>query len=110
MTGEMSRSEVTREAYPGLFALADALAAKGIESEPQPFDQYQGTYLYVPGRCKVWYAPDEAGETFIIERYGKGIRTFETKGADYVIHKSQNSYRCGCYDIMGAAERIEAIR
>lgn len=49
MTGEMSKSEVTRDAYPIHFAIADALGG-----EVHPFDQYQGPYVAVPhkGRAR----------------------------------------------------------
>lgn len=40
MTGEMHRSEVTREAYPLHFAIADYLGG-----HVEPFDQYQGPYV-----------------------------------------------------------------
>lgn len=43
MTGEMSQSEVTREAWPIHFAIADALGG-----EVRAFDQYQGPYVFVP--------------------------------------------------------------
>lgn len=40
MTGEQSKSEVTREAFPLHFAIADA-----IGGEVRPFDKYQGPYI-----------------------------------------------------------------
>lgn len=40
MTGEMSQSEVTREAYPIHFAIADAR-----QGSVHAFDQYQGPYV-----------------------------------------------------------------
>jgi hypothetical protein len=40
MTGEMCREEVTRDAYPIHFAIADAL-----DGRVEPFDQYQGPYV-----------------------------------------------------------------
>ncbi len=40
MTGEMHKSEVTREAYPLHFACADA-----VGGTVEPFDQYQGPYI-----------------------------------------------------------------
>lgn len=40
MTGEMSQSEVTREAWPIHFAIADSLGG-----EVRAFDQYQGPYV-----------------------------------------------------------------
>ena len=42
MTGEMHPSEVTREAYPLHFAVADALGGT-----VHPFDQYQGPYVSI---------------------------------------------------------------
>lgn len=44
MTGEMSRSEVTREAYPLWFAAADQIDGATVE----PFDHYQGPYVLIP--------------------------------------------------------------
>lgn len=48
MTGEMSQSEVTREAYPLHFAIADRLGG-----EVRAFDQYQGPYVRTK-RGKFW--------------------------------------------------------
>ncbi|KKM74800.1 hypothetical protein LCGC14_1396630 [marine sediment metagenome] len=42
MTGEMFKSDVTPEAYPIHFAIAEALGGT-----VQPFDQYQGPYVCV---------------------------------------------------------------
>ena len=42
MTGEMHPSEVTREAYPLHFAVADAL-----DGTVHPFDHYQGPYVSI---------------------------------------------------------------
>ena len=54
MTGEMTQSEVTREAYPLHFALADA-----FDGEVRAFDQYQGPYV----RSRIgtlWIQPHES--------------------------------------------------
>lgn len=110
MAGEMSRSEVTAESFPKLFELRDALAAEGIESDPRPFDQYQGPYLYVKGVGRCWYSDDESGETFLIERGRPPINTFETKGADRVFKATDKSLRHGVYFIDSAVERIKAIK
>jgi len=58
MTGGMSRSDVTREAFPLHFAIADRTGG-----EVQPFDVYQGPYVYV-------------------ERNGKGKRFWIIDGED----------------------------
>ncbi|KKL90032.1 hypothetical protein LCGC14_1908670 [marine sediment metagenome] len=42
MTGEMFKSDVTPEAYPIHFAIAEALGGT-----VQPFDQYQGPYVLI---------------------------------------------------------------
>ncbi len=42
MTGEMFKSEVTRENFPLMFAIADA-----VKGTVEPFDQYQGPYVCV---------------------------------------------------------------
>jgi hypothetical protein len=64
MTGEMSASEVTREAYPIHFAIADALGG-----EVRPFDQYQGPYVRIPARgrarsTKLWLVYTFDGAAF----------------------------------------------
>lgn len=46
MTGEMSKDEVTREIYPLHFACADQIEDARVE----PFDQYQGPYIFVPDK------------------------------------------------------------
>ena len=53
MTGEMHESEVTREAYPLHFAIADELGG-----EVRPFDQYQGPYVQTP-KGNLWLCPLE---------------------------------------------------
>lgn len=45
MTGEMHQSEVTREAYPIHFAVADT-----VGGTVHAFDVYQGPYILVPFR------------------------------------------------------------
>ncbi len=67
MTGEMSRSEVTAEAYPLHFAIARAFRGATVE----PFDQYQGPFVHVPTRKRhaggrVWVcAEDDSGFGFV---------------------------------------------
>ena len=57
MTGEMHKSEVTRENFPLHFAIADALGG-----EVKPFDQYQGPYILTKAAClwlnnsSTWFA------------------------------------------------------
>lgn len=55
MTGEMSESEVTRDRFPALFKLKDEIRRRfDVEVEPRPFDQYQGAYLRIDRKIKVW--------------------------------------------------------
>ena len=56
MTGEMSRSEVTRTNYPLHFA-----AARKFKGSVHPFDQYQGPYVFIPGRGRFWLCPNDEG-------------------------------------------------
>jgi hypothetical protein len=77
MTGEMIRSEVTREAYPLHFAIADEFGGS-----VEPFDQYQGPYVVIGsdirvgeepyqvavlghGIVRLWFIQDENGECTI---------------------------------------------
>lgn len=50
MTGEMHASEVTREDYPLHFMAADQVDGATVE----PFDQYQGPFIHVPGKGRFW--------------------------------------------------------
>ena len=108
MAGEMSREEVTRENYPDLFALMDELKAAGIESEPRPFDQYQGPYLYVPGVCSVWYVNADYGPapTFCIEVRD---RHFDSRGADFKVKEDATNCAHGVYYGDSAALRIAQL-
>ncbi len=65
MTGEMSKEEVTRDAYPMYFAAADLIPNATVE----PFDQYQGPYIHVPGR----------GQFFLISEDGHWGRWYSVK-------------------------------
>ena len=53
MTGEMHESEVTREAYPVHYAIADAV--RGIV---MPFDQYQGPYI-LANETRLWLSSED---------------------------------------------------
>ncbi len=123
MTGEMRQSEVTKENYPDLFKLRDALHRRGIPSEPRPFDIYQGPYLavrndlrcgdepyacltFLPGVLRVWLA-DEAdllGVGFLIES-----AHFEFKGASYEVQETPESEPYGVYTLRQAAKRIAVL-
>jgi hypothetical protein len=55
MTGEMSESEVTRERFPAMFRLKDEIRQRfDLDVEAKAFDQYQGPYLLIDRRIKVW--------------------------------------------------------
>jgi len=100
MTGEMSKADVTREAYPVQFAIADAMGAT-----VHPFDQYQGPYLRFEGRrywlltddetCAPWegriYAEtaDELSEPFNLDNLDAAttaMRDLVTHGGEAVEH------------------------
>ena len=55
MTGEMSCADVTREAFPAHFAIADALGGT-----VHPFDVYQGPYVLARGH-RLWISDDGNG-------------------------------------------------
>ena len=59
MTGEMSKADVTKEAYPLHFLIARKYAS--YLAEVLPFDQYQGPYVFVPGKGKFWLCVFEDG-------------------------------------------------
>lgn len=105
MAGEMSQFEVTKESYPLLFSLRDALKRRGIKSEPRAFDQYQGPYLRVPGVCKVWL--DDGGDCLLIERRHL---EFETKGSYFTRAATDKSVKHGVYFVEQAAKRIAEMR
>jgi hypothetical protein len=72
MTGEMSRSEVTPEAYPAHFAIA-----KAYNGSVEPFDQYQGPYVLVPGYGRLWVQTDDGSELYVYsERFDKRSEPF----------------------------------
>lgn len=49
MAGEMTKEEVTKDAYPFHFAVA-----KSLGGSVKPFDQYQGPYVYAYGFGRFW--------------------------------------------------------
>ena len=104
MAGEMHESEVTREAFPDLFKLRDALKRRGIESTPRPFDQYQGPVLRVPWVGSVWYANgDFSFPAFLIENHHGG---FYVEGAGIVVDQTKTSWAHGVYTLRQAARAI----
>jgi hypothetical protein len=55
MTGEMSRDDVTCKAYPLHFAAAKKISGSTVE----PFDMYQGPFIYVSGKGRYWLLSDD---------------------------------------------------
>ncbi len=53
MTGEMNKSEVTREAFPLHFNVA-----RKFKGEVRPFDVYQGPYVFISGKGRYWLCSD----------------------------------------------------
>ena len=62
MTGEMLKSEVTREEYPMWFEIADA-----VNGTVEPFDHYQGPYISVGKDIRV------GNEPYAIAPQGLGV-------------------------------------
>ena len=56
MTGEMHESEVTSEAYPIHFAIANE-----IGGTVRPFDQYQGPYILSAKGHRLWLCMEDNG-------------------------------------------------
>jgi hypothetical protein len=54
MTGELHESEVTRDAYPIHFDIADL-----FDGTVRPFDQYQGPYVLTPDGDRLWLCSDD---------------------------------------------------
>jgi hypothetical protein len=87
MTGEMSREEVTRENFPLYFAAADTVEGATVE----PFDQYQGPYIHVPGKGRFFLSGDynaqwysEQTDSLSEEFSGPGVaRKIDGKWVEY---------------------------
>ncbi len=91
MAGEMSASEVTREAYPLHFAIADAFGG-----EVCPFDQYQGPYVLVDG-ARLFLGADAGGAEYVWnERTQKHCNFFF----------SYNHDALDCSEAVSAAEAV----
>ncbi len=54
MTGEMHKSEVTKEAFPLHFKLA-----KKYRGRVMAFDYYQGPYVFIEGKGRIWLSSDD---------------------------------------------------
>lgn len=84
MTGEMSQSDVTPDAFPYHFRIA-----RKYHGEVRPFDVYQGPYVHIPtcgrfwlcsdnGSVFYWFSDmlDRASPTFFPEMHGQSTRAF----------------------------------
>ncbi len=102
MTGEMYQSDVTREAYPLHFAVADALG--GVVN---PFDQYQGPYVCIgPDLCigqppyaiapkglgiiRLWFQFDSGGVTVYNEANGRTSEPFPWDNASAAVDAARS--------------------
>lgn len=82
MTGEMVKSEVTREAYPLHFAIADEFGGS-----VEPFDQYQGPCVVIGDDIRVGRAP------YALAPRGLGIVRLwiqSDDGAFYTVYNEAN--------------------
>jgi hypothetical protein len=78
MTGEMHKSEVTKENYPYHFA-----AAERHGGAVHPFDQYQGPYVYIVGKGRFWLYSDDGSDCYWYnERTDKQSKKFWANGLD----------------------------
>ncbi len=86
MTGEMHKSEVTREAYPLHFAIADRLGG-----ECKPFDQYQGPYVQTQ-HGKIWVcADDDSGFGFVYAEH------FDAKSESFPLYEKDSDGLAAMY-------------
>ena len=101
MTGEMSKSEVTKESYPAFFALRDAINKRyKFKASVEPFDQYQGPYIFIEG-FKVWagqpFQPHGVKNNWVVEYHGETIEVYSGKGVfkelDKVLNRKQKKIR-----------------
>jgi len=85
MTGEMFKEDVTREAYPLHFAIADALGGT-----VKPFDQYQGPYVCVGGDVRM------GAEPYAVAPRGLGVVRLwlcSEDGGDCYVYNEANDKR-----------------
>lgn len=86
MTGEMHQSEVTRESFPLHFAVADA-----VGGEVRPFDQYQGPYIAVPGKGRLWIMTEDGIFGAIYSEWLDDSRIFVLYGPDSAIRAAHTA-------------------
>lgn len=85
MTGEMSKANVTREAFPLHFAAADEInRVLGLGATVEPFDVYQGPYVLVPSKGRFWLIGEYDSGQWWSERTRKVSGWFFTDAADDV--------------------------
>lgn len=101
MTGEMSREEVTPEAYPLHFAIADALGGS-----VHPFDQYQGPFVSAE-REKFWLIGEDDSPRIAVFAEGRR-RQSEWLFPHHCRHMTEAESKAA--DAMTAADVIDAAR
>lgn len=74
MTGEMSAADVTKEAYPLHFAIAEAM-----NGHVHPFDTYQGPYVLCEGG-KLWIVDSGDAAKVFNERNDRSSEEFWPHG------------------------------
>lgn len=109
MAGEMTESDVTPEAYPEMFQLADDLRKiLKVNVQPRPFDQYQGPYLAVgidmraghgtyaplislPGVVRIWYG--SVPMTWTLEANGTAASVTENMTTESLFRELKSMQR-----------------
>lgn len=93
MTGEMSKADVTEEAFPLHFAIA-----KAIGGTVEPFDVYQGPYISTPTGERLFVASEDGDNAVVWNE-----RTDESS-SEFSAYTSRNE------DAVDAAHEVYAFR
>jgi hypothetical protein len=89
MAGEMSRADLTPEAFPLHFAVAVALSGS-----VEPFDVYQGPYVRLPAH-KLWLVDSEADPGFVFwydektDSYSDGFLPYQSDSDAFAVQAAK---------------------
>lgn len=99
MAGEMFESEVTREAYPLHFAIADA-----VKGRVRPFDQYQGPYVVVGPDIRAGCEPYAA---IALHRGTVRLWVVSEDGATAQVYNEASELRGSLFHLYPSGEEVE---